>query len=106
MVILCSRESFDNVRSKWYDEVANEDTDVPILIVGTKCDIREEGGADLISFVEASNMAKELGAVGYKECSALTQDGLKEVFDTAFTHVLERRQVGKEKKPRRKCEIL
>eukprot|EP01138_Halocafeteria_seosinensis_P013578 gb/GECG01013867.1/.p1 GENE.gb/GECG01013867.1/~~gb/GECG01013867.1/.p1 ORF type:complete len:212 (+),score=27.39 gb/GECG01013867.1/:1-636(+) len=103
-----NRESFDNVKHKWYEEVANEDSQVPIMVVGTKSDIRnEEAGSDedFVSYNEASELAKNLGAVGYKECSALTQDGLKEVFDTAFTHVLDRRHTPA-KKPKKKCAIL
>jgi hypothetical protein len=48
-------------------------------------------------------MAKEIGAVKYLECSALTQKGLKTVFDEAIRAVL----CPKPKpKPKRKCCIL
>jgi Ras-related C3 botulinum toxin substrate 1 len=48
-------------------------------------------------------MAKEIGAVKYLECSALTQKGLKTVFDEAIRAVLcPVLQV----KQRRKCTIL
>ncbi|KAJ8965598.1 hypothetical protein NQ317_016300 [Molorchus minor] len=48
-------------------------------------------------------MAKEISAVKYLECSALTQKGLKTVFDEAIRAVLcPVMQV----KPKRKCVIL
>jgi hypothetical protein len=48
-------------------------------------------------------MAKEIGAVKYLECSALTQKGLKTVFDEAIRAVLcPVLQV----KPKRKCVLL
>ena len=34
-----------------------------------------------ISFEQGERLARELGAVKYVECSALTQKGLKNVFD-------------------------
>lgn len=48
-------------------------------------------------------MAKEISAVKYLECSALTQKGLKTVFDEAIRAVLcPVMQV----KPKRRCIIL
>lgn len=47
-------------------------------------------------------LARELGAVKYVECSALTQKGLKDVFDEAIVAALEPPVVKKAKK----CIVL
>jgi cell division control protein 42 len=63
---------------------------VPCLIVGTQVDLREDPGAieklgknrqKPIASEQGERLARELGAVKYLECSALTQKGLKNVFD-------------------------
>ncbi|KOC66736.1 Ras-related protein Rac1 [Habropoda laboriosa] len=54
-------------------------------------------------YPEGLSMAKEIGAVKYLECSALTQKGLKTVFDEAIRAVLcPVLQV----KPKRRCFLL
>ena len=70
---------------------------VPMLIVGTKSDLRtdentlenlkKEGKAP-ITEEEANAMVKDLGALKFLECSALTRQGLKNVFDEALTSVV------------------
>jgi hypothetical protein len=56
-----------------------------------------------ISYIQGLSMAKEIGATKYQECSALTQKGLKNVFDEAIRAVLCPRP---KPKPKHKCSLL
>ena len=56
------------------------------------------------TFLEGLAMAKDVGAVKYLECSALTQKGLKTVFDEAIRAVLC--PPPKPKKNGRPCSLL
>lgn len=85
-----SPASFENVREKWFPEVHHHCPGVPCLIVGTQTDLRDDPsvrdklGKQKMTPVrkeDGERMAKELGAVKYVECSALTQYKLKDVFD-------------------------
>jgi GTPase SAR1 family protein len=85
-----SPASFENVREKWFPEVHHHCPGVPCLIVGTQTDLRDDAGVrdklarqkmSPIRKEDGDRMAKELGAVKYVECSALTQYKLKDVFD-------------------------
>ena len=56
-----------------------------------------------LSLEMGERLAKELRAVKYVECSALTQKGLKNVFDEAILQSLQPRE---EKIPKRECCLL
>ncbi len=47
-------------------------------------EFQKKKGVNPITQVEGCLTAKELGAVDYVECSALTQKGLKQTFDRAI----------------------
>ncbi|RMZ81102.1 hypothetical protein DV738_g2531, partial [Chaetothyriales sp. CBS 135597] len=93
-----SPASFENVREKWFPEVHHHCPGVPCLIVGTQVDLRDDASVreklakqkmSPVRKEDGERMAKELGAVKYVECSALTQYKLKDVFDEAIVAALE-----------------
>ncbi len=101
---------------------------IPILLVGTKLDLRDdkivieklrvnifflsfihlsffflkEKKLSPISSLQGESMRKEIGAVKYLECSALTQKGLKTVFDEAIRAHL----CPKPKAKKKGCNLL
>lgn len=89
--------SFENVKTKWFPEIKHHMPDAPFLLVGTKLDLRAseevvarlraEGKAPLTQ-LDGQRLAQQLGAIGYLECSALTQQGLKGVFDASIKGAL------------------
>mmetsp|Transcript_57930 Transcript_57930/g.160265 ORF Transcript_57930/g.160265 Transcript_57930/m.160265 type:complete len:212 (+) Transcript_57930:172-807(+) len=85
--------SFYNVRSKWMPEIKHHCPSVPIVLVGTKSDLRDDEDAAMalaaaeqaaVSRADAEHVAGELGAACYIETSALTQVNLKATFDEAI----------------------
>ena len=90
------RNSFGNVSCKWVPEATHHCPKVPLVIVGLKTDLRDnkweiermaERGWKPVTTKEGEELAKTVGAVQYVECSAITQRGLKNVFDTAVRAV-------------------
>jgi Ras-related C3 botulinum toxin substrate 1 len=104
---IISPHSFDNVKSKWWPEIQHHAPGVPIILVGTKSDLRNDAsmgaqlaskGLRVVSLEEAQQRSREIGAVTYMECSALTQEGLKTVFDEAI-----RASLTKKVQPSQSC---
>ena len=101
---VCSSSSFNNVRLKWVPEVRHHCPDSLIYLVGTKKDVRlDPAQKDLVSEAAGVGLAKEIGAEAYMECSALTQEGLRDLFDTAVRSVMFPKE---KKKKSKKCVIL
>lgn len=92
---IVSPPSFDNVKAKWFPEIEHHAPNVPIILVGTKLDLRDDKNTtdalrskrmEPVSFQQALAVAKEIKAHKYLECSALTQRNLKSVFDEAIRY--------------------
>lgn len=89
--------SFQNVREEWVPELQEYAPSVPYLLIGTQIDLRDDPKTiaklnDMkekpIVTEQGQKLAKEIGACCYVECSALTQKGLKTVFDEAIIAIL------------------
>jgi cell division control protein 42 len=105
--------SFENTREKWVPEIRNHCPKTPFLLVGTQMDLRpdpstrealERKKEKPITTEMGKQCAKELKAAMYVECSALTQIGLKNVFDEAI--ICAKQPVGGDKKKSIKCALL
>jgi len=89
--------SFENITSKWYPEVMHFCPDTPLILVGTKIDLRKDeeclktlnaAGQQPINTEQGQELAKQIKAFRYIECSARTLENLKTVFDEAIKAVI------------------
>jgi len=81
-------DSLQNARSKWSDEVSRYCPFVPVILVGLKKDLRNnspDGGnrRNFVQPVHGEEVARLIGAKKYLECSALTGEGVDDVFEAA-----------------------
>ncbi|VTJ53202.1 Hypothetical predicted protein [Marmota monax] len=106
-----SLSSFENVKEKWVPEITHHCSKTPFLLVGTQIDLRDDPSTfekfaknkqKPITPETAEKLARDLKAVKYVKCSALTQKGLKNVFDEAILAALE----PPEPKKSRRCVLL
>ncbi|KAK3195248.1 hypothetical protein Dsin_026558 [Dipteronia sinensis] len=110
---LISRPSYENISKKWVPELRHYAPSVPIVLVGTKLDLREDRqfqldypGASIISTEQGQELKKQIGALAYVECSSKTQQHVKAVFDAAIKAVLQPPKLKKQKKKLRICFVL
>ncbi|KAG0502111.1 hypothetical protein HPP92_002183 [Vanilla planifolia] len=111
---LISKASYENVAKKWIPELKHYAPGVPIILVGTKLDLRDDQqffidhpGAVPISTAQGEELRKTIGAPAYIECSSKTQQNVKAVFDAAIKVVLQPpKQKKKKKKVQKPCSIL
>jgi small GTP-binding protein len=109
--------SYDNVTSKWVPELRLHCAEAPIILVGTKIDLRnDEEVIKKLSIKDqqpktkedGEKLKEEIGAASYTECSAKSQDGLKEVFQKAIeaTNPVKHTKKDDGKKKKGGCVLL
>ncbi|KAJ4994274.1 GTP-binding protein RhoA (Ras family protein) [Stagonosporopsis vannaccii] len=115
VILICfaidSPDSLDNVQEKWISEVLHFCQGLPIILVGCKKDLRfdqktieelHKTSQKPVTPEQAEDVRKKIGAQKYLECSAKTNEGVREVFEHATRAALLTR---KEKK-KSKCTVL
>ncbi|KAI0154138.1 putative RHO3 protein [Xylariaceae sp. FL1272] len=122
VVVLCfsvdSKDSLENVESKWLGEIQENCPGVKIVLVALKCDLREAGeeeedgaaaeGAQhekkpMIDYNQGLEVARRIKAMRYLECSAMRNRGVNEAFTEAARVALSVKPSGEEGS---KCVIM
>jgi len=107
--------SLENLTAKWVPEVRLNCPGVPILVIGTKKDLRndkltvdslKENGKTPVTLEQAEKKRDEIKAIAYLECSAITGEGVGEIFNRALEEVLRRKGKLASEKKKSKCTIL
>ncbi|KAI1105966.1 putative RHO3 protein [Jackrogersella minutella] len=105
VVVLCfsidSKDSLENVESKWVGEIQENCPGVKLVLVALKCDLRENGEEDeeagattttdgpqkekkpMIDYNQGLDVARRIKAMRYLECSAMRNRGVNEAFTEA-----------------------
>ncbi|GKB03920.1 Rac-like GTP-binding protein RHO1, partial [Tanacetum coccineum] len=93
---LISKASYENVSKKWIPELKHYAPGVPIVLVGTKIDLRddkqffaEHPSAVPITTAQGEELKKTIGAPQYIECSAKTQENVKEFSTLQSKFILQ-----------------
>ncbi|KAF3768608.1 hypothetical protein M406DRAFT_273042 [Cryphonectria parasitica EP155] len=125
LIMLCysvdSKDSLENVESKWVGEIADNCPGVKLVLVALKCDLREGSedeeeapaattdGADgqrekkpMIGYEQGLEVARRINALRYLECSAMRNRGVNEAFTEAARVALS---VKKDKEDN-KCVVM
>jgi len=82
-----SDASYSNVKSKWVPELKHYSPDVPFILVATKVDLRQSNPSAITS-AKGQQLASDIGALAYMECSSRTNTNVKGVFDKALEILL------------------
>ena len=109
---LTSQTSLSNVRSVWVPELKKHCPDTPIILIGTKMDLRNDQqhlqemsqrGLECVTTQQGQMLSQEINAAAYVECSAITQENLKAVFDQALLAWAKRREELRKKRSSKDC---
>ncbi|EPY51745.1 rho family GTPase Rho5 [Schizosaccharomyces cryophilus OY26] len=121
VVLICfsidAPESLDNVQEKWISEVLHFCSNLPIILVGCKNDLRNDPkvieelsktSQKPIPYEDGETVAKKIGAYKYLECSAKLNEGVQEVFETAARASMLKYKAnsGTKTKKKKRCVLL
>eukprot|EP00727_Mastigamoeba_balamuthi_P009296 m51a1_g499 putative ras-related c3 botulinum toxin substrate 1 (rho small gtp binding protein rac1) (211) ;mRNA; f:264578-265210 len=89
-----SPRSLSSVSTKWATEIACYSPGTPIVLAGLKADLRTsklEARKELVPASDGIAKAREIGAAKYAEASAITAQGLRELFNEVVRAAMARK---------------
>ena len=99
-------ELFTGIHNYWWPELKQYSPGVPIILVGSKIDLRNNGIVT-IPYEQGKAMAEKIKAAKYMEISSLEGRGVTELFEEVVRIGYDYNISDKKKKRRkRKCVIL
>ncbi|KAJ6460208.1 rho family small GTP binding protein cdc42 [Mycena sanguinolenta] len=109
--------SLERVKTKWLADAQYHCPGVACVIAATQIDLRgpdidtdansgetREGRRELITTAQGEELAREIKAVKYVECSAKTREGVQDVFDAVVAAAVQ--NLHAPQKHRRRCVVL
>ncbi|KAJ5079673.1 hypothetical protein M0811_03982 [Anaeramoeba ignava] len=111
---IISPESFENVTNKWIIQVKSSFPKIPVILIGTKIDLRtdptqisqlESQGFFPFDFNSGLQLAKQIGAFTYIECSSKTQENLTQIFEEIARYFNSKR-LSSENSKKIRCQII
>ena len=107
-----SKDSLENVESKWVGEIADNCPGVKLVLVALKCDLRESAEDEdeaqqgekkpMIGYEQGLEVARRINALRYLECSAMRNRGVNEAFTEAARVALS----VKKERDESKCMVM
>lgn len=98
-------DSYTNVEGKWLPELSQHRPNTPVMLVGTKTDLRDPNGESIVTYDMGEELMRRTNAVSYIECSARTQDGVRQVFQEAARAVVSIRKEAKKARRKQGCVL-
>jgi small GTP-binding protein len=112
---ITSPTSFARITTHWIPEVGQYAPGVPVVLCGNKADLRDNEeskeqlksqGLKIITSETALELGKEVNAAAVVECSALTGQGVKNVFETCLMIARNNLVDGKEMNDKKVCSLM
>ena len=92
----CDRETFASITDQWMPELKRHTKHSkqkrPVILVDTQIDLRVGNDDGEVTTDEGVQLAKDIGADCYVECSSRTREGIKDVFEHVVFSALKYRK--------------
>jgi len=98
VIIVCysvtDRDTFRNVKDVWIPEAKSHmKRRKPLILIGCQTDLRDENnGEDVVSEQDGAELAKQVSADCFLECSSSSRTGVAHVFQQAIALALKNRK--------------